>query len=768
MRLLAGWRAWVCALGVCGGATAVMGASSAAAQEAASGAAAIAAAATTGGAQPADGLYRLENQCSLRVLQVQAGATQAEAALELGRWQSLAHQRWRLERLADGDYRLTAQHSELVLERSAAGFAQGAWGDDLASQRVVLQPLGDGWVRLVSRQDGLALAAAADADGASAVQQGLSADCAQAWRLVSEEAAAGTPADLRVVQGQGQSAPINTRLPVAPVVRVLDANGLAVVGVPVRFRVVDGGGAITGAYVLTNSQGNARLGSWTLGPIPGRQRLSASTPGLPEAVIHATALSDGARLDVPEANDHQMAPVNTALPRQPAVYVLDAGGRPVAGVAVSFSPNAGSRIARATAVSDAQGRASPGTWTLGPGQGEQTMDVRASGYAGLQLSATALPAGAPALVREVFMRGVFEVWDMAFAPDGVMLYTERGRGLWARMPSGQQRLLFAPADFVSFTNSGMLGLALDPEFSVNRRLYVYMASKLGGVRDNRVVRLRVKADWSGVEGRTDIVTGIPFQNQAGLVGEHSGGALAFVGTQLLISTGDLRAGPVPQNLKSMGGKVLRVDRDGRPVANNQPPAGADPRIWVVGLRNPQGLAVQPGTQRPYLIEHGPGSNDEVTPLRAGNGGWDPRPRPLGSPDARCPNGQLLTYCGYAGTNMTDTRLYPDALRPAWRSGLPARGTGGGRFVTGAIWKDWRNALVIGQLSGRRLLVLQLTDTGNAVRAVTPLLEDFNVRLRHVVQGPDGALYISTSSDNNRSDVRTQVWRLSPNGGGSNP
>jgi glucose/arabinose dehydrogenase len=713
-------------------------------------------------AVPTEGVYRLENQCSARVLEVRGDATRAEAALQLGRWQSRAAQRWRLEPLPEGDWRLTAQHSELVLEESAGtAFRQGAW-NELAGQRVLLQPLGDGWVRLVSRHSGLALGAAADADGAVALPQALSADCTQAWRLVALEAA-GTPADLRVVQGQGQTAPVNTRLPVAPVVRVVDNRGIAVVGVAVRFRVVDGGGSLTGAFTTTNAEGNARLGSWTLGPVPGLQRLSVSTPGLPEAVIQATALSDGARIEAPEAGNHQMAPVGAALPRPAVAVVVDTAGLPVPGVAVSFTPNDGGSIERSTVVSDANGRADPGLWRLGPGEGAQTLDVRASGYAGLQLEATALPAGAPTLVRDVYLRNVYEVWDMAFAPGGVLLYTERGRGLWARLPGGAQRRLFAPADFVSATNSGMLGLALDPEFSLNRRVYVFMASNLGGTRGNRVVRLRVKPDWSGVDSRQDIVTGIPFQSTVGLVGAHSGGALAFAGTDLLISTGDLRAGPVPQNLRSLGGKVLRVDREGRPAAAGQAPAGADARIWVLGLRNPQGLAVQPLTQRPYLIEHGPGSNDEVTPLRAGNGGWDPRPRPLGSPDARCPDGSVLTYCGYAGTNMTDTGLFPGALRPAWRSGLPSRGTGGGAFVTGAAWKDWAGALVIGQMSGRRLLVLQLTDTGNAVRAVTPLLEDLNVRLRNVRQGPDGALYISTSSDNDLSNVRTQVWRLAPVG-----
>ncbi|WP_157267564.1 PQQ-dependent sugar dehydrogenase [Azohydromonas aeria] len=576
-----------------------------------------------------------------------------------------------------------------------------------------------------------------------------------------QPAAAGTPALVSVVRGQGQSAPVNSTLPVAPMVKVMDNLGIGVPGVQVQFRVVNGGGSITGIYARTNAQGIARVGSWTLGPVAGRQRLSASTPGLPEAVVAANALAQGPRLMAPEASDHQMAPVGAVLPRVPAVFVLDAAGRPVAGVPVTFAPGQGGRVARLSVVSDANGRAAPGAWTLGPGQGLQTLSVSASGYAGLDLVATALPAGAPTLVREVVLRGVYEVWDMAFAPGGVMLYTERGRGLWALLPGGERRLLFKPADFVTATNSGMLGVALDPDFAANRRVFVFMASNAAGVPDNRVVRVRVKPDWSGVEARKDIVTGIAFQNRKGLEGEHSGGALAFVGTDLIISSGDLREGTVPQDVRSLGGKVLRVDREGRPAAAARAPVGGDERIWVTGVRNPQGLAVQPGTQRPYLIEHGPGDNDEVTPLRAGNGGWDPRPRPLGGATARCPDGQALSYCGYAGSNMTDTALYPAALPPAWRSGLPARGTGGGSFVSGAAWKDWDGALVIGQLSGRRLLVLQLDAGGNAVRAATPLLQDVETRLRNVAQGPDGALYISTSSDNNRSDRRTQVWRLVP-------
>lgn len=711
-------------------------------------------------ALPPDGPVRLQSACGAQVLEVSGASTRPEAALQLWDWQGEAHQAWRLEHLADGRVRLTARHSTLALTPPAApatAAVQRAWAP-AAALRLVPRP--DGTVQLLAA-DGRALAAAGNGAGATVGFTAAGSGCVQAWSLVQLQEA-GVPAQLRPYAGDAQTAPAGSRLPVAPAVRLLDEAGSGVPGASVKFRVVDGGGVITGAQAVTDSAGVARVGSWTLGPTTGEQHLSAVTPGLPEAVLGATALAAGRHLELDASADHQMGTVGQPLPRLPSVQVLDAAGRPVAGVTVRFTASNDGRVAQASDVSDAQGRASAGAWTLGPAKGVQYLRASAEGYGAVRFGATALPVGAPIPVHEVFMRGVYELWEMAFAPGGAMLYTERARGLSVRLADGSTRRLFAPADLVAVSESGMLGLALDPAFATNRRVYVFMASNRDGARDNRVVRLRVRPDWSGVEERTDIVTGIDFQTARGLLGLHSGGALGFDAQGwLMVSTGDIRDGEVPQSARSLGGKILRVDSDGRPAPGNAAPAGTDPRVWVRGVRSGQGFALQPGTARPYLVEHGPGDNDEVTPLRAGNGGWDPRPRPLDAPDARCPNGTLLTYCGYDGANMTDTVLYPDALRPAWRTGKPSRGTAHGAFLSAAGWKGWKGALVVSQLSGRRLLVLQFAPDGNSVRYATPLLEDRGVRLRAVVQGPDGALYVSTSSDNNRSDVQTQVWRLKP-------
>ena len=337
-----------------------------------------------------------------------------------------------------------------------------------------------------------------------------------------------------------------------------------------------------------------------------------------------------------------------------------------------------------------------------------------------------------------------------------MLYTERSRGLSVRTAAGTTQLLFRPADFVAQDQSGMLGVALDPEFASNRRVYVFMASNAGGAVDNRVVRLTAAADWSGVSERQDILTGIAYNG-----GAHSGGRLRFGPDGLLyVTTGDNRTGTVPQSPTVLGGKVLRVARDGSAAPGNNAPAGVDARVYTLGHRNPQGIAFRPeGTAtpgRPLLCEHGPGNSDEVTPLSAGgNGGWDPRPS--GTP-ALCPDGSSNSYCGYNGTPMTDTVRYPAALRPAWTTGNVSRGLSGCGFVQGRLWRDWNGALAVALLSGRRVELLQLSPDGTSATS-TRILDTLGERIRHITTGPDGALWVLTDGKAGGDEV----WRLVPGG-----
>jgi aldose sugar dehydrogenase len=342
----------------------------------------------------------------------------------------------------------------------------------------------------------------------------------------------------------------------------------------------------------------------------------------------------------------------------------------------------------------------------------------------------------PTLTRDVVVSGLSNPWDFAWLPTGELLISERPGRIRIRRSDGTLALVAQIADVVTGGEGGMLGMTLDPDFATNRYVYTCFSSNAGGSTDNRVVRFTLAADGASFTARRDIVTALPYANG----GRHSGCRPRFgPDGQLWIGTGDAAIGTHPQNLASLGGKVLRVTRDGAASTGNATQAGVDPRVYTYGHRNVQGLSFQPGTNIPFAVEQGPSFDDEVTRLSSGgNGGWNPVP-------------------GYnESVAMTDVARYPTAMPALWQSGAPARGTSGGTFLSGAAWKGWNGALVIAQLSGTSLQVLRL-NSGGTLASVTPLFANLGTRLRTPLQGPDGALYVSTDGANGAGEI----WRIRP-------
>jgi aldose sugar dehydrogenase len=211
--------------------------------------------------------------------------------------------------------------------------------------------------------------------------------------------------------------------------------------------------------------------------------------------------------------------------------------------------------------------------------------------------------------------------------------------------------------------------------------------------------------------------------------------------RLYVGTGDAASGSTPQDPRSLAGKILRIDRDGRGVAGN--PGGAlDPRIWSYGHRNVQGIAFR-SDGRGVSVEHGPGQDDELNRLAAGNFGWDPIP-----------------VGGGAGYNeavpMTDLRKFPSAVRPIWRSGTPTVAPSGATFIHGSQWHTWDGVLAVALLKGSRLDVFRLNATG-AIVGSGVALEGYG-RLRTPVQGPDGSLYVTTANGGGTD----RILKVTPN------
>ena len=395
---------------------------------------------------------------------------------------------------------------------------------------------------------------------------------------------------------------------------------------------------------------------------------------------------------------------------------------------------------------------------------------------------------APDLSHETIMTGLENPWDMAFLPDGTMFFTEKCKGLSVRTAGGDVNKLLGMKDSEGYPTTGddlfcegqagMQGVAVDPKFDENRTIYVYSTSSNPAPGVNRVMRLVVNDDFSNVSDRTDIIDDIAYKPKAtnhpfGGPGAHNGGRLRWNPGDgyLYVTTGDTHNGEVPQSPTKIGGKVLRVDRDGKAAEGNKPPEGFDSRIYTYGHRNPQGIAFRPGDNTPVTAEHGPWHSDEITVLTlGGNAGWDPRPNVAGRGD--CPD----NYCGYMPNqmkgvdpaerakymSMTDTKAYPDAMQPAWVNNGKSQGTSSAAFLEGDKWGDWNGAMAVGVMGigfggtpvGQRIDIVKIAEDGKSAEVESLPFPAAAGRFRSVVLGPDGSLYAAVDEG--------QIHKLTPN------
>jgi glucose/arabinose dehydrogenase len=345
-------------------------------------------------------------------------------------------------------------------------------------------------------------------------------------------------------------------------------------------------------------------------------------------------------------------------------------------------------------------------------------------------------AGAISFRVETFASGLAVPWSIVFAPDGRVFVTERP-GRVRVIENGQLRAepLATIADVEPSGESGLMGLALHPQFAGNHLLYLAYAYRGNG---QRVRVVRFKETPAGLVERKVIIEEIP------AAANHAGCRLRFgPDGKLYISTGDATERELAGRLDSLAGKILRVNDDGSVPADNPLVGQADarPEIWSYGHRNPQGFDWQPGTNLMFETEHGPsgfdgpGGGDEVNIVERGkNYGW-----PV--------------------IHHRETR---EGMEAPLLEYTPAVAPASGMFYRGSAFADWRGNFFFGCLRGQCLIRVAL-DGRRVVSQERLLGEDYG-RIRDVAEGPDGAIYVSTSNRDGRGRAASgddRILRLVP-------
>ena len=346
------------------------------------------------------------------------------------------------------------------------------------------------------------------------------------------------------------------------------------------------------------------------------------------------------------------------------------------------------------------------------------------------------PKDSPLPGRQVDVaRGLEHPWGLAFLPDGRLLVTERPGRLRIVSKEGE---LSAPLTgvpkAVARDQGGLLDVALSPTFAKDRFVYLAFAEPGDAGGGTAVARGRL-----GDRGLDDMQV-IWRQQPKVSSNKHWGSRLVFRpdGT-LFVTLGDrFMFSEHAQNLGDTIGKIIRINADGS-VPRDNPFAGregARPEIWSYGHRNVQAATLDAQGQL-WTVEHGARGGDELNTPQAGkNYGWP-----------------VITY----GVDYSGARIGVGTARPGMEQPIyywdPVIAPSGATFYTADRFPDWKGDLLIGSLQPGRLVRLKLAN-GRVAHEERYVIAP-GERVRDVVQGPDGLIYLLTDHP------RGRIVRLEP-------
>lgn len=330
--------------------------------------------------------------------------------------------------------------------------------------------------------------------------------------------------------------------------------------------------------------------------------------------------------------------------------------------------------------------------------------------------------------------GLDHPWSLAFLPgEAGMLITERTGQLRRWQPgSGLSQPISGVPQVWAQRQGGLLDVLLAPDFASSHRVWLsYTLAGKDGAAGAVVGYGRLSEDYRQLSDFK------PVLRQAGLSsGANLGTRMAFDRSgHLFIAFGDNFQAAKAQDLNALQGKIVRLTADGKipsdnPLVGRQ---GVRPEIWSWGMRNPQGLALNPQSGEIWESEHGPRGGDEVNiPRKGKNYGWPLATWGVDYSGQKVPGSKGGTAAG------TEQPLF-------WWKVSPA--ISGMAFYPGTRFAQWKNSLFIGALKEKSLI--RLSVNGEQVKEQERLLSERGERIRDVRSGPDGWLYVLTDEANGK-------------------
>ncbi len=328
---------------------------------------------------------------------------------------------------------------------------------------------------------------------------------------------------------------------------------------------------------------------------------------------------------------------------------------------------------------------------------------------------------------DTWVDNVKEPYSLAFLSPTVAIMTEKTGAAYVveNGKRAEKPIAGLPAMDIK-GQAGLYDVVPHPDYAKNGWLYFAYSDLAKNEKDEPVSMtaiLRAKLrDGALVESQTLYKAKTEHYIKEG--GVHFGGRIVFDGKgYLYFSIGERGQRDHSQTLDRPNGKVHRIHDDGRVPADNPfvKTPNALPTIWSYGHRNPQGLAIHPTTGQVFDAEHGPRGGDELNLVEKGkNYGWP-----------------VITYgMEYNGTAITDI-THKDGMEQPLTYWVPSIAPCGMNFYTGTAFPQWKNQLFLTALAGQELRRIEIKDG----KVVTQEIIFKNLgRIRHVVTGPDGALY----------------------------